>query len=68
MVSTKITKTKLTERGIAPELVDKVVDDMNMESLTKITKVGVAGLIEAGLGEEEANMVFSSLEDCTTTG
>ena len=67
MVSTKITKTKLTERGIAPELVDKVVDDMNMESLTKITKVGVAGLIEAGLGEEEANMVFNAAKGKKTS-
>ena len=60
MVSRKITKDKLRERGIAPELVDRVVDELDMESLTKITKVKVEGLIEAGLSEEEATMVFNA--------
>lgn len=54
MVSKTITKTKLVERDIAPELAEKVVEEMGLLSLKSITDAGVEGLVAKGVSEEDA--------------
>ncbi len=54
MVSVKATKEKLIERGIAPELVEKVTEEMGCKALKDIAALTVGDLADKGVSEEDA--------------
>ncbi len=60
MVSIPQTKEKLKERGLSDDMIEKLVTEMGLTSLKAITDIGVEGLTEKGLSDEDAAAVYNA--------